>query len=191
MLLRQKTSWIDEANEKINIIDVLTLIGVFVPTNISEGANKKIHCPFGFYHSDGGLSKAMRVYLSSNTVYCFSCSKRYSSVTLAAAAWDCSLIAASLRLLEDSGYKPKTVEQRWQEAIAVEEVQIDTLALVDALKIYCAGICKTWNTSQLDDNIAELLNRCLSLTDAIKTDEQAEKWLSVCKQAMRTALVKE
>src|SRR6187402_1740306 len=99
-MLRQK-SWVDEANDRIKITDVLTSIGVFVPSTILNGGNKKIYCPFGFYHSDGGTTKAMRVYMKTNNVYCFSCSKRYSPVSLAAAKWDTSWTTAALNLLED------------------------------------------------------------------------------------------
>jgi hypothetical protein len=188
MLLRQRTSWIDEANNLISIADVLGSQGVYVPDNVRQGGTKKVHCPFGFYHSDNGLSKAMRVYGASNTAYCFSCSKSYSPVTLAAAAWDCSLNAAALRLLEDIGYKRKTVAERWAEATAEKTSEIDILELAEALKIYCAGISPDWEMLQLQDDVAALLNRCLSLVKAVKTDEQADKWLIVCKQAMASKL---
>lgn len=187
MKLGQK-SWIDEANERIDIADVLTNIGVFVPDTVRSGGNRKLHCPFGFYHSDGGLAKAMRLYRANNTVYCFSCSKRYSPVTLAAARWDCSWNNAAFRLLEDAGFKPKTLEERWVEATTPIEYKLDTIALADALKTYCSGIHSDWNTLQYSDNIGTLLNKCLDLLSAVRTDEDAMKWLNTCKQVMRKML---
>lgn len=186
-MIRQK-SWIDEANERIDIADVLTSIGVFVPETIRNGGNKKIHCPFGFYHSDQGLSKAMRLYAASNTVYCFSCSKRYSPVSLAAAKWDCSWVNAAFRLLEDAGFKPKSIEERWAEATTIEEEKPDLIALADALKVYCSGICNDWATVQLEDKVAERLNKCLGLLNIVSSNEDAVNWLSTCKTVMRRLL---
>jgi hypothetical protein len=188
MKLGQRTSWIDDANDKVKITDVLTDIGVFVPSTILNGGNKKIHCPFGFYHSDGGQAKAMRVYLSNNTVWCFSCSKRYSPVSLAAAAWDTSWYNAALRLLEDSGFKPKSLEERWADAVGQQIIAPDLLALADALKMFCSGIRPDWNILQLNDTVGTKLNQCLDLLDSVKTDEDANKWLSVCKQVMGKTL---
>jgi hypothetical protein len=184
----RQTSWIEDANDKIKITDVLTSIGVFVPSTILNGGNKKISCPFGFYHSDGGLSRAMRVYLASNTAYCFSCSKSYSPVSLASAAWDISWPNAAFRLLEDAGFKPKTLEERWAEATTPIHNSVDLIALADALKTFCSGISPDWTTRQLDDTIAVKLNKCLELLDAVKTDEDAAKWLQTCKMVMRKTL---
>lgn len=186
-MLRQK-SWVEQANELIAITDVLTSIGVFVPSTILSGGNKKIHCPFGFYHSDGGLTKAMRVYLASNNVYCFSCSKRYSPVSLAAAQWDMSWPNAAFRLLEDAGFKPKTLEERWTEATTEVYNSVDLIALADALKMYCSGISENWAAEQLDDSPAETLNKCLALLNSVQTDEDALKWLDICKKVMTKAL---
>jgi len=186
-MLRQK-SWIDEANERIDISDVLTSLGIFVPESVRNGGNKKVFCPFGFYHSDGGITKAMRVYKASNTVYCFSCSKRYSPVTLAAAKWDCSWHNAAFRLLEDAGFKPKTLEERWAEATAQVVVKPDVLSLADALKMYCSGISSEWATKQLDENVAETLNKCLGLLNIVETNEDAAKWLDACKKVMSKLL---
>lgn len=186
-MLRQK-SWIDQANEMVKITDVLASLGVFVPSSIHNGGNKKIYCPFGFYHSDGGATKAMRVYLKSNSVYCFSCSKRYDPVGLAAAQWDVSWVNAAFRLLEDSGFKPKSLEERWQEATAEVENAPDLISLADALKMYCSAISPVWQTKQLDDIVATKLSKCLDLLNAVKTDSDAIKWLDITKRAMRNVL---
>lgn len=186
-LLRQRTSWIDEANTRIDIVDVLGMLGIQVP--VSSNSSKKIHCPFGFYHSDGGFSKAMRVYLTNNTVYCFSCSKRYSSVSLAAASWDCSWLAAAMRLLEDFDLKAKTLAERWEDAVKVEDVTVNVLELSDALKIYCSGLHPEWEIVQLEDDISETLNKCLALVSRVKTEADADKWLHVCKQVMKQKLI--
>lgn len=184
MIIRQK-SWIEEANTKIDIADFLSSIGIYVP--VRDG-NKKVHCPFGFYHSDGGQSKAMRIYYNSNTAFCFSCGKRYTPVTLASAYWDCAWVTAAFRLLDDAGIKPKTLEERWVEASTPEIKKIDLISLADALKMFCAGVSTDWDKQQYSDEISDKLNKCLTLLDSIKTDEDAVKWLNVCKQVMAKML---
>lgn len=188
MQLRQK-SWIETANEQVHIADVLNNLGIFVPETVRDGGNKKVLCPFGFYHSDGGISKAMRIYGRNNTAYCFSCSKRYSPVTLAAAAWDCSWVNAAFRLLEDAGFKPKSLEERWVEANTQIENKPDLIALADALKTYCSGIIQDWAQVQLRDDVGEILNKCLNLLDSVNTNEDATKWLQTCKTVMYRKLV--
>ncbi len=186
-MVRQR-SWIEEANNLIHIADLLTHIGIAVPGEVRSGGSKKVHCPFGFYHSDGGLSKAMRVYGQSNTAYCFSCSKRYSPVSLASAKWDCSWNSAALRLLEDAGFKPKTLKERWAEATTPVEKKVDLIALADALKTYCSTVDENWTQHQYSDEVATKLSKCLELLSMVKTDEQATKWLLVCKSAMKAVL---
>jgi hypothetical protein len=186
-MLRQ-TSWVDDANTKIHIADVLTSIGVNVPDSVWSGGTKKVYCPFGFYHSDRGFTKAMRVYGSKNAAYCFSCSKRYGPVSLAAAHWDTSWVNAAFRLLEDAGFKPKSLEERWRDAVTEVENKPDLIALADALKMYCSGICPTWQATQLDDIVATKLSKCLNLLNAVVTDEDAAKWLNTTKLVMRRAL---
>lgn len=187
-MIRNRSSWIDDANERIQITDVLTNIGVFVPDSIRNGGNKKIYCPFGFYHSDGGTSKAMRVYLASNTAYCFSCSKRYSPVGLASASWDVPWTAAALRLLEEAGFKSKTLTERWVEATTPVENKPDLIALADALKMFCSGVHADWTSIQYDDHVSTKLNQCLSLLDLVQSDEAASRWLDTCKKAMTKVL---
>jgi hypothetical protein len=186
-MLRQK-SWIEQANEIVKISDVLTSIGVYVPDTIRNGGNKKIFCPFGFYHSDGGTTKAMKIYTASNSAYCFSCGKRYEPVTLAAAIWDISWVNAAFRLLEDAGFKPKSLEERWQDATTKLENKPDLIALADALKMYCSAICPTWQTQQLDDIVAMKLSKCLDLLNAVDSDEDAVKWLATTKIVMSNLL---
>lgn len=183
-MITQNKSWVAEANLKVQISDVLTSLGIYVPEGLS---NKKIHCPFGFYHSDNGLAKAMRVYTESNTVYCFSCSKRYSCVSLAAAAWDCSYATAAFRLLEGAGIKPKTLEERWAYATTQDELKPDLMALADALKIYCTRF-DSWGSLQYTEQVAKKFSACLEILEMVKTDDDASAWLNVSKQAMSKTL---
>lgn len=186
-MLHQK-SWIDKANDYVSIVDLLISFGIYVPGDTQSGGSKKVYCPFGFYHSDGGITKAMRIYYQSNTVYCFSCSKRYDPVRLAAAKWDCPWSTAAMRLLEDAGFKPKTLKERWVEATTPVENKPDLIALADALKMFCSAASQDWGVDQYSEEISRKLDRCLALLGVVKTESDAQKWLEVCKIAMRQSL---
>jgi hypothetical protein len=189
MILSQKTSWITIANEQIKIADVLTNLGIHVQVAGSNGTSKKLHCPFGeVYHSDSGYEKTMRVFQKTNSAYCFRCNQSYDPVSLAAVVWDVSRQNAALRLLEASDFKPKSLEERWSDAVRVPTIAVDLLSLADALKVYCSGISPDWNVRQLDDQVGSKLNACLALLSAVKTDTDAVKWLEVCKQVMSKVL---
>lgn len=189
MKLKQNTSWITIANENITISEVLANLGIVVHSAQDRNVSKKIHCPFGqLYHSDSGLEKTMRVFKESNSAYCFRCNQSYDPVSLAAASWDTSRYDAALRLLEDSQFKPKSLEERWQDAVSNPTIELDLLSLAEALKMYCSGITTDWDMRQLDGEIAEKLNACLSLLRAVQTDTDAVKWLNVCKQVMQKVL---
>lgn len=182
-------SWISLANDNVKIADVLRLSNVQVPDSDATGS-KKIYCPFGFYHSDRGSTKAMRVYYSSNNAYCFSCGKRYSPVAMAAAMWDCSWVAAAMRLLEDAGIKPKTLSERWVDATTHEELKPDLIALADALKMYCLRIHPLWSTVQYVESVSAKLSKCLALLDCVTDTASADKWLTTCKSVMQSTLEK-
>ena len=189
MKLGQKTSWIQLANDQVRISDVLASVDIFVQSAELSSRSRKIHCPFGkFYHSDSGLEKTMRVFHESNSAYCFRCNQSYDPVSLASAIWDVSRNAAALRLLDDAGFKPKSLEERWNDAVGSLKVEVDLLSLADALKVYCSGIASDWTIRQLDDTVAVKLNACLELLSSVHTEQDAEKWLSICKQVMRNQL---
>lgn len=189
MQLVQRTSWITLANEQVKIVDVLASINISVQVASSHGVSKKLHCPFGgLYHSDSGLEKTMRVFQETNSAYCFRCNQSYDSVSLASALWDVSRPEAAMRLLEDSDFKPKTLKERWRDAVTPEVIEVDLLSLADALKTYCSGISQDWNIKQLDGEVAIKLNACLDLLRSVNTPQDSEKWLSVCKQVMSKVL---
>lgn len=187
--VRQNTSWIELANTSVKITDVLASIGIYVPAVTSNGTSRKISCPFGpVYHSDGGLEKTMRVFHASNSCYCFRCTKRYDPVSLTAEANDCSFYNAAMMLLDQVDLAPKSIEQRWAEVLQPEIKEVDLIALADALKMYCSRICSNWITRQLDPDVGVKLNMCLELLPSVKSEQDAVKWLQVCKQAMNQTL---
>lgn len=170
------------ANEKVPIATVCRMLGVAVDDGV--GRNRKVHCPFGdLYHSDQGLSPAMRVYPESNSAFCFSCSAYYTPVHLAARAMNVDQRTAAARLLDRIGYRPLDPAAAWQR-VQRYEPPVDKALLAEALKIYCRRIEPTWALRQFEPRVAATLTRCLRLLDLVRTDEDVQVWLAGCKEAM-------
>lgn len=179
----RKKSFIEEANERVSIVEVCRRIGMDV-----SNPDRKMRCWFGdLNHSDGGIDPAFRIYQDTNSGYCFSCRKYFDPVYLYAQATDKSMKNAALDLLEIVGWKPVSQSQRWAESVA-PEVGVDVSMLALALRTYCARICPEWEEIQLEASVAEVLSKCLALLDFVRTPEEAGQWLNTCKQVMRKKL---
>lgn len=177
------------ANEQVSIVSVLQMLGVDLPDDVGSSRSRKLSCPFGqVYHSDGGVSPAMRIYPDTNSAYCFSCSMYFTPVSLAAQGLDCDPLTAANRLLDRIGHRPTTLAQKWEQARSYEP-EPDKALLADALKTYCRRINPDWAGRQFDPAVAATLTRCLSLLDLVHTAQDVSLWLSRCKVAMCRTLV--
>lgn len=150
--------------------------------------SRKVRCPFGeIYHSDSGVSPAMRIYPDSNSAYCFSCAAYYTPVGLAARAMDTDRTSAALRLLDHVGYRPLGLVQQFRQAQQYEP-EPDLALLADALKTYCRRIDLRWETRQFEPAVAGVLTRCLALLDLVRSGDDVEMWLACSKEVMRRTL---
>lgn len=148
----------------------------------------KTYCPFGsVFHSDGGRSRAFKVYPETNTAYCFACQKVYDPVSLIANDRDITFRAAAELILEMKAYVAPDYETRW-DAITKQAATVDVEALQDALKIACSRMVPDWATRQFEDRVAAKLAQCLALARKVKTDDDGRKWLDMTKEAMRRTL---
>lgn len=178
-----KSLLIEEANKKVSIYLVCGLVGVDVSEG-REGSSIKTYCPFGrFYHSDGGKEAAFRVYAETNSAYCFSCKKYFSPVSLYSSATDLSAKNSAEYLLEKIGYKKPTPEEIWNN-VQPKDPEPDKSMLNKALRIYCQRISSDWSKEQFRPEVADILDRCLSLLDAVTTSQEAEYWLKSSKEIM-------
>lgn len=176
------------ANENVSIVTVCQMLGVDLPDDVGSSRSRKVSCPFGeLYHSDQGVSAAMRIYPDTNSVYCFSCSTYWTPVSLAAQAWDVDRRTAAERLLDHIGYRPLDLATAWRTATEFEP-EPDKALMADALKTYCRRIDKQWNLRQFDAGVAATLTRCLSLLDLVRTSDDVGVWLAGCKTVMQRTL---
>jgi hypothetical protein len=184
-VLGESKSLVEIANEEVSIFDACRMTGMDLPD--FEFGSQKLYCPFGhLYHADEGMSKAFRVYPSSNSAYCFACVKYFSPVSITALDKDLSLEDAAELLLERNGYVPPDTDSRWAASADVETVNADYLA--EALKVACERMDPLWEIHQFDEPTAIKLRQCLGLLSKVQTDEQARKWLASTKTIMSRAL---
>lgn len=177
------------ANEKVSIVTVLRMLGVELPDDdIGLSRSRKVSCPFGqIYHSDHGVSPAMRIYPETNSAWCFSCSVYFTPVKLIAQGMDLGMVAAATRLLDHVGLKPVELAEAWKHASEYVP-EPDRALMADALKTYCRRICSTWSERQFDSEVAATLTRCLAILDLVCTNDDVNLWLVKCKEAMRHVL---
>lgn len=169
------------ANERMSILEACRHVGMF---DVSEYG--KQYCPFGdLYHPDD--VKAMRVYPSSNSAYCFAGCGYFNPVKLIAMSKDFTEADAAENILELTNYVPPDIESRWAAAVAVNTT-LNTDYLADALKVACERMDSGWETLQLEADIATRFRQCLGLLPKVRSEEDAIKWLSITKSIMQTAL---
>lgn len=176
------------ANEQVSIVTVCQMLGVDLPDDVGLGRSRKVQCPFGdVYHSDGGISPAMRIYPETNSAYCFSCSYYFTPVALAAKAMGVDAATAAGRLLDRIGFRPLDLAATWKNVSQYEPAP-DKALLADALKTYCRRIDPQWSQRQFEPAVARGLTRCLSLLDLVVSADDVTLWLCRCKEVMRRIL---
>lgn len=180
----------DEADTRIPITRVLAMVGIRIPGDADTGRSMKVHCPFGdIYHSDHGLSPAMRLYPDANTAYCFSCKRHYTPVSLAARAWEVHPRIAASRLLDQAGIVPASGRRTWEQVVAApEEAAPDRTLLADAFKTWCRRTVPDFSRRQYEPDVATHMTQCLALLAHVHTQEDALTWLNGCKSATSVAL---
>lgn len=182
-------NYVDLANKVVSIYYVAKLIGLDIPEHAKEMKSYKTHCPLGdFYHSDGGVDPAMRVYSETNSAYCFRCAESFSSVRLYARVNDLKQNEAADFLLLSTGYKHETMEDLWAEYNTEITAPPDQATLALALKIYCARIDSKWSKNQFNKDVSKMYTKCLSILEMVSNTEQADSWLKASKDAMRKVL---
>lgn len=175
------------ANEVVSILTVARSIGVETP-DFYSGGTAKIYCPFSdLWHSDGGYEQAARIYIDSNSMWCFACSRLYTPTLLYALTHDVTEQEAARILLDEAGYRSLDLVEKWDQIISHED-PIDKYALIESLKLFCNRIADDWETDQFTPAISKVFLRCLELVDKIQTADDARLWLETTKRVMKSTL---
>lgn len=173
------------ANELFKIEDACRYLGM----DIYGGTDRvKYWCPFGdVFHSDGGRTKAFRLYSNTNSAYCWACGMYFTPVRLMALHLDIEETEAVTWILDHVGYVEPTYQAQW-DAIITKEDSVDYDGLTEALKIACARMVPDWEDRQFEPAVAAKLTACLTALKKVSNDEEARKWMSVVKAAMAQVL---
>ena len=186
-MIKQK-SLVALADREVGILQVLSFLGGDLHGMDGLRSNLKVYCPFGdLYHSDGGVSPALRVYSESNTGFCFAETQLFTPTSLFARGTGLTSQEAARELLDRVNYRPVAFIHLWEQA-QVPKIEIDRTALGGALKEYCSRICRTWEIEQFEEEVAVTLGRCLRALSKVETATDVETWLETCKQVMEFQL---
>lgn len=186
MTATEEKTLVQLANERLSIIDACNMLGMDVMD--FSLASLKVWCPFGhLYHSDGGTTKAMRIYPATNSAWCFACSIYFTPVKLIAMDKGITEDQAAESILEQTNYIAPDYEARWK---ALTEVQapVNTDDLAEALKVACSRMVPDWDERQFEESVSHKLRQCLSLLRKVQTEEDSTKWLSTTKKIMQQEL---
>lgn len=182
----EEKSIVQLANERMTIIEACNELGMDVMDfSISS---LKVYCPFGnLYHSDGGTTKAMRIYPATNSAWCFAGCGYFTPTRMLAMDKGVPEQAAAEFILERTNYVAPDFEARW-EAISTEKPVPNTDDLTEALKVACSRMVPDWEERQFEDEVAHKLRQCLALLRKVQSEEDAALWLSSTKKIMQTTM---
>lgn len=180
---------VELANSRMTIVQACNTLGMDIPDQL--WGSPKFYCPFGhLFHADGGMGKAFRIYLQTNSAYCFAGCGRFEPVSLIALDKDWTDDRAAEWILDQTNYVPPDYESQWTN-LQERATLVNQDALSEALKVACSRFAPDWEDLQLEDRVARTFRKCLEILPKIQTEEQAEKWLTTAKETMRRVLGEE
>lgn len=180
-----KMNPIQIAEEEVSIEDVLSQeFGINFP---SGAGSWRVHCPLGDEHSDGGRSKAMRVYSESNTCYCFSHSIMWNPVTLMQLKTGESRTTTAKILLDSRGirYKPlspKEILDRRKRLNSEPPPTLDTSKVREAFFLRL-GTYGWYKENQYQDDVVDVVNSLLASLDDVEPGG-LESWMEDSKKVL-------
>jgi len=173
------------ANSLYSIFDAyIEVSGNWVPHY--ESVSPKLQCPYvGLFHNN---PKTLRIYPETNSAWCFSCREYMTPVSLIMAFKGLDESDACQWVKERVGYQPPDPEQVWESLVSEGGLELDTSYLAEALKVACSRMSTSWREEQFNDEVSRKLSQCLSLLPRVRTEEDADIWLSASKRAMANVL---
>ncbi len=183
-MFQKSESLVETANRLVPLRLVLEWTGIYVP-DFSYAKSVKTRCPFAdMFHLDVDSSKSMRIYPESNTGNCFMGCGTLTPVSVHAKLNDLAYREAAFDLLERIGHKPKSFNEKWQEAMDPPEVLIRE-AYRDSLIEYCRMSSEgSWMELQYKSSITFALTRSLDVLDKASSKQEAHEWLESAKMYM-------
>lgn len=181
---------ISKAETAVPIEDVLRdLYAIDVPRDAGDW---KSACPLGYEHSDGGRSKAMRVYSDNNTAWCFSHSARYTPLDLWKIKYSIpSRLRAATEMLGQYGIstEPPSPDERWGKLDRVNDVDLlDREVLKEIFRSHCRTL-PGYAIVQYDAETLDLVTAILKTVNRLPDEadyNEIEEWLKKAKKIMKT-----
>lgn len=133
---------------------------------------RKMRCPFGWLHGDGGVEPSFRLYGDTNTGFCFNGCGLITPVRFAAECWDVPWYIASVRLCAEH---------------LGEDLEADSLTvpagpasdLMEALRVRLrTEVGPDWLRLQYHQQVQKELERWAPLAEAVTTEAEARIFLA-------------
>lgn len=166
MRLTNESKKVIDLAEKIPIEMVLE--DLFNIDSPSASGAWKTHCPLGAEHSDGGSSKALKVFSESNSAWCFSHYQKFTPISLWRLRHRSSKIEAAYAVLKHFGqeYRPLTPAERWDRLNNLPAPVLELDDLRNAIMMYCRAHLPGFDYRQYDPDFMKVMVQVLdSLSD--------------------------
>lgn len=183
-MIPRSESVVDTANRLVPFRVVLGMTNIYVP-EFAYGKSFKTRCPYAdIYHLTASASKSMRVYLDTNTGFCYRGCGILTPVAVYAKLNEISYTESARFLLESVGHKLKTFDEKWEEAVSGEE-DVNLEGYRQALDEICLSYCKgRWGSLKYESSVSSSFSYLLSILSKAKSYEDADKWLTAAKAFM-------
>jgi hypothetical protein len=173
----------------VPIGQILTELGVEVPEGLGL-QSWKTWCPFGGEHPDSGSQRDMRVYESSNSVYCFRMHGYMTSVRLISIRYGMSAEQAARHILSTRGGIPtKSWRARRDELLAERaaptEPPVSIASVVEALSV-SMNREPGWASKQYDGAVLAVMDEVLAELDSVTEGdlEQLREWYDAARRRL-------
>lgn len=183
-----RESLIEKANREVSIELVLYhLYGIDVP---ASAGSWKSPCPLDHDHSDGGKTKAMKVFSESNSAWCFSHSRKFTPVSL----WmlhtgKTHQKRAAMELMDffDISYRKVSPEERWNQMnseVKLWDRGLIKSTLTNSIKL----LVPDYVDRQYDHEVITLMNSLLAEVDELNEDidyAKLEAWIHSAQERVK------
>ena len=160
-----KKADIHKLNQIVPIEKALGLINIDVPENADSW---KTFCPTGYEHRDGGTSKTLRVYLDTNSAWCFSCKKSFRPIDIAEIFFKNKPATAGDKLAKHLNLtmQEPTLDERWGRLDASTVKILDLGILTNSLIEYLRTLPR-YIELQFDDEVISKVTELIDLLEEI------------------------
>lgn len=161
---------------------------VYVP-DTEDTKSWKTYCPFANEHPDGGIDKNFRVFVGTNSAYCWTMHGYMTPCSIMAIFWGTSRLKAAKKLADMNGLGKRPWRELFAELAAESELYIAPSGeyVIEALKMYL-NTKPEYVENKYDPNTVKLVSAILNTLETLLSkkpnEEHLREWLTKAKQVV-------